>query len=705
MKAKRNTILILLLLGAAGALFAQAPVVRLEYFENSSGDMSVRLPGGKEMGIEEIGIGKELPVGATLVTLDGDYAELRLRPAGTILRISENTNFTVNGLQGRDNAPKNTFTVAVGKIRAVVAKKDGAQYSFRGDTAICGVRGTQFFLSVLPTVEELAYVVDGVIDYTNGAGRTIAVGAGLAANALAGDFQTFTLPPGILQSLQQGMDFVQLRIQEVEGYREEAAGEGEKSTAVVEPVQKAEELAEAEEPAKSEPPKWLEKMMKLLGMEIGTVTLPDPVTGDPATYAKAIIQPRFGLGKLKLALYLPVIYQEDLFDPGTWYKPQGNNEWSFGTDQDGFDDIALDALHDLFLKIRYIEYGDNRDPFFFKVGNLSDITLGHGSIMRMYANDADFPAERKVGLDLGVNPKKGGLQVMTDDAGDPHLFGVRGYLRPIARLGIGLSAVADINPEQLDLPDANLMFLTTGLDLDLPVIEKERLSIVAFADAAAMAPYFRDALAVPAIDKGLAWDAVWYDGKPRNWVLDAGILGNLMKIGYRLEFLWWNGVFRPAFYDTLYDRLSAQYVNDFVDPAAGYFATIGDAKWDASSMGVYGELAYEWPKIFYIKGGYLWPWPVGGGDWPDDQLWLEFGVFEDLLPLYGSITMTRRGLASTVIDSGWDALHFFDENLVFSGEIVYPFSPLIELALVVSMVQDGPGSTFPSVSILTRLAP
>ena len=41
-----------------------------------------------------------------------------------------------------------------------------------------------------------------------------------------------------------------------------------------------------------------------------------------------------------------------------------------------------------------------------------------------------------------------------------------------------------------------------------------------------------------------------------------------------------------------------------------------------------------------------------------------FGVFEDLLPLYGSITMTRRGLASTVIDSGWDSLHFFDENLV-----------------------------------------
>jgi hypothetical protein len=696
MRARRKTIMILLLLGVTGVLFAQSPAVHLEYYENASRDMYVRLSDGKELGVDEIGMGGELPVGATLVTLDGDYAELRMQPTGTILRVSENTNFTVNGLQGRDAAAKNTFTVAVGKIRAVVAKRDGSQYAFRGDSAVCGVRGTQFFLSVLPTVEELAYVVDGVIDYTNAAGQTISVGAGLAANALAANFQTFTPPPGILQSLQQGMDFVQLRMQEVQGYLEEAAGKEaaeEKPTEVAEAAEKGGEGAAGEAPAaKSEPPAWLQKLMNVLGMEIGTVTI------DDQTWAKAIIQPRFTLGKLKVALYLPVIYQQDMLDPETWYRPDGNDEWSFGTDQSGWEAIVGDAINDLFLKIRYVQYGDNRDPFFFKLGNLDNITLGHGSIMRMYANDADFPSVRKVGLDLGLNKKKGGLQLMIDDAGNPQIFGLRGYVRPIGKLGLGLSAVTDIDPQREAGDD--LMFLNGGADLDLPIIEKKRLSIVAFADVAAMVPYFRTP--VGSIPEGFAWDAVWYDGKPRNWGLDAGLLGNLLMIDYRLEFQWSNGIFRPAFYDNLYDRLSGLYADEMI----AYLSAPSDPIYDTYTMGVYGELGYELPKVFYLKGGYLWPWPTGpeasSADWPDDQLWLEFGIFKDLLPLYGSISMTRRGLAAPLIRG--ESVDFFDENLVFSGELDYPFSPLVELALVVTTNVVG-GKAQPSVSILTRLSP
>jgi len=36
-----------------------------------------------------------------------------------------------------------------------------------------------------------------------------------------------------------------------------------------------------------------------------------------------------------------------------------------------------DITSDLFLKIRYVEWGTQRDPFFVKVGNLNDITIGH----------------------------------------------------------------------------------------------------------------------------------------------------------------------------------------------------------------------------------------------------------------------------------------------------------------------------------------
>ena len=60
-----------------------------------------------------------------------------------------------------------------------------------------------------------------------------------------------------------------------------------------------------------------------------------------------------------------------------WYHPSGNDEWSFGTDQNGWVDVSLDVVSDLFLKIRYLQWGDNGDDFYLKFGNLSNMTIGH----------------------------------------------------------------------------------------------------------------------------------------------------------------------------------------------------------------------------------------------------------------------------------------------------------------------------------------
>jgi hypothetical protein len=111
-------------------------------------------------------------------------------------------------------------------------------------------------------------------------------------------------------------------------------------------------------------------------------------------------------------------------------------------------------------------------------------------------------------------------------------------------------------------------------------------------------------------------------------------------------------------------------------------------------------------RVFYISGGYYWPWPTNLSVartynlWPDDTLRLEFGILKGLLPLYGSISMYRMGIAAPLIKTG--RLDFFDENLMFSGEIVYPFSPIVEFVLQVTTNVFG-GQVYPSVSILTRL--
>ena len=99
MKNKRPAISSILLFGLTATLFAHAPTVIVEYYENTSGEMYVRTSDGTEYDVDQFGFGEELPVGTTLITLDGDYAELRMDPNGTIIRVGENTNFRVDGLQ------------------------------------------------------------------------------------------------------------------------------------------------------------------------------------------------------------------------------------------------------------------------------------------------------------------------------------------------------------------------------------------------------------------------------------------------------------------------------------------------------------------------------------------------------------------------------------------------------------------------------
>ena len=99
-------------------------------------------------------------------------------------------------------------------------------------------------------------------------------------------------------------------------------------------------------------------LRNILGMEIGSIMI------NGQTYALVAFEPTFNIGQLKTALYLPIIYQGDMFNSADYYRPLGNNEWSFGTDQgSNVGNILSDLGRDLLLKIKYIEWGRPRDPF------------------------------------------------------------------------------------------------------------------------------------------------------------------------------------------------------------------------------------------------------------------------------------------------------------------------------------------------------
>lgn len=658
--------------------------------------------------------GDSIAAGATIITGKTTSAELKLVPNGSIIKLGKGATFAITALaaQGTD---KNAFQVAAGKVKTIAAK--GSNITVKTPTAVCGVRGTDFVVQVEDGKELLA-VKQGEVAFSkldaagNAIGDALKVGAGMAADALAASFEAFSYPVEQYDQDFSDLSFQQLSETDVPQADAQAADEAAPAAAeavVTEPATAsgaADAVAEgagkaSESQAASGIMKWIQD---IVGFELGSVTI------NGTTYSKAIIQPNFDFGSLKFGLYLPVIYSKDMFNPNDWYKPAGNNEWSFGTDKNWNTDPiggVLDATSDLALKFKFLEFGRQLDdPFFVKVGNLSSLTIGHGLIMRNYNNNTEFPAVRRVGFNLGVDVGGFGFEALVNDLADPYIYGGRVYLRPIPgfKMAIGLSGAVDTTPAAAlavatrDLY-GNPMFVSSGLDLDLPIIQGGGfLTIRAFADAAATTLWTRTAIGSNAA--GLQTQLILPDGKtPQNWGAAAGLMGNILVVDYRFEYRYYTGFFKPSFYDTNYDKMrssyAAQYYNYMVSPTS-YPAS-------PTVMGVYGEAGFSFIKDrLSFRLGYAMPWDASQGGEAmalvarsSDELHMAFVIKKGLIPIIdvaGSISYDRRGLAQALYAStsagGGTAFQLIDQNTVFSGEIVIPVpnTPNLDVAAVFASV-------------------
>jgi len=665
----------------------------------------------------DINEGDELPVGSTIITGAGTSAELRLKPNGTIIKLAKSTSFKVAGLASTVK-DKNAFALLSGKIRAVAAK--GAQYQVSSQTAVAAVRGTDFSFEVVEGATAQLMVAKGLVqfDKIDEAGAVLAslpVAEGEAANALADNFAAFKYSAEEFAQQFGDVGFQKLLESDVPEIAPEAAAAATEaavpgsSTAPQEltPGQAAAVLTPDKAAVESGLAKWLREA---LGFEIGSVTIND------TTYSKAIIQPNLAVGKVKLGLYLPIIYSSNLFDSQDWYHPNGNDEWSFGSKQFANKDYAggaLDAATDLALKIKYFEYGTQlKDPFFIKLGNLEDLTLGHGLIMRNYANDTGFPSIRRLGFEMGLDNPGGGFELVANDLTNPEIFGARFFFRPVPdfKLAIGLSGVVDWDPASANptlvvpstlLPMASdgLKLIGAGVDLDLPIIQSSLLGIRAFADGAVVLPYTTEQIG----DRGSGLQyQLFYDsesGEFKNWGAAAGLLGNVLFIDWRLEYRYFTGDFRPAFFDSTYDRLrgtyALQYYNSIIAPTSATTPT---------TMGIYGEGGFKLlnDKLIFSLG-YMWPWSLEAGSdlqkqvtESSDEFHARLTIKKGLIPIFdvaGAITYDKRGLAKSIADKNFSLL---DYNSLFGGEldIPVPKTPNLDLAIIFQTVPvlNGDGS-------------
>lgn len=667
--------------------------------------------------------GDAIPVGATVRTGAGTSVELRLKPNGTLIKLAKMTTFKVEGL-ATPQKDHNGFTLVSGKLRAIAAT--GSQYSIYTSTTVAGVRGTDFSMSFQEGAKALLLVKRGKVEFgARGEGDAIANAIMVSAGQFADFFKGLKAAPFTPEMLGEEYGELDIPDERAPAQAEEPAAEepaGQDEALALEPDADGtkgtdEDGASAADKAESPFVAWLGDA---LGMEIGSITI------NEQTWAKAVIQPTFTIGKLKAGLYLPIIYSDNLFDPSTWYRPRGNDEWSFGFDQGDWPEAIADAATDLALKIKFVEYGQPlEDPFFFKVGNLASFTIGHGLLMRNYANDADFPAVRHIGLNIGMDMESWGFEALTNDLVDNQILGGRIYVRPLpsSRLAFGLSAAADLYPAS-DYDDATAdlygdpIFIGGGVDMDLPIIEADAFGLRFFADGAAMVPYVREG-GMGAGDSGFRFDMVYSNGALKNWGAATGFIGNVLFIDWRLEYRYFTGAFSSPFFDSSYERRRSTLVKEW----AAYLNGTVDIEQSPSVMGVYGEGGFSFMREkLSLSLGYFWPWSADASSLEeqlstsDDYFKAELVVKKGLIPvldLAGSITYERRSFIQSIVNG--DAM-LFDENTVFSGELSFPVpgAPNLDLALIVSTTiervngeavydADGEASIVPAITLETRL--
>ena len=159
----------------------------------------------------------------------------------------------------------------------------------------------------------------------------------------------------------------------------------------------------------------------------GTTTI------DGKQWQRLAFQPEIPLGKLGIALDIELF----LNDQGEI----SSRGWRFGSGEE--------IAETIYRKIYYIRWGQPRDPVYWRVGALDNVTLGYGFLMNGYRNTLDYPGVKNLGMEFALNGIGGiNIQGMTNNfldisRGGP-VVGLR-IAKPLGPFEAGVSIVYDID--------------------------------------------------------------------------------------------------------------------------------------------------------------------------------------------------------------------------------------------------------------------
>lgn len=179
------------------------------------------------------------------------------------------------------------------------------------------------------------------------------------------------------------------------------------------------------------------------------------------------------------------------------------------TDNEGsFRRRDWDEPAEWFRVIRGFEYGAPYAGVYLRGGELSDVRIGHRTIVDAYDNAIDVD-HFQWGLQGALNTTYGGTELLFDNLADPELMGLRVYARPVAfadptsywtRLAVGTSIIGDRDaPARLALTPNGQGYIVDregnfverasratglwGVDVELSIDAGDRVTITPYTDA------------------------------------------------------------------------------------------------------------------------------------------------------------------------------------------------------------------------------
>jgi hypothetical protein len=286
-----------------------------------------------------------------------------------------------------------------------------------------------------------------------------------------------------------------------------------------------------------------------------------------------------------------------------------------------------DQLQDYLRVIRYVYVGrfDKKGPFYLRLGELSNLTIGYGTVVHRYFNQLDVNLWR-TGLNAAVNVGPFGGEAVIGDVANPYFAGVRLHARPLQlvlgeesfwkRLVVGASVFADARApfELAAQTDPAAGAVGVQVKDGVPVVTRERAFFVSGVDVGLelLDTELFDITPYTALNKMNVVDQGWGWHTGVLWSLRVPLVLDTLVADLRTEYRRVSGDYLGPYFNTVYEveRYQRLDLGDgastapklrslcFADPTCSGSVPAG-------KNGLFFELMAGLPQWAFVTGEYV----------------------------------------------------------------------------------------------------